>query len=115
LSPVVCSGDPALTQENVMTEEESSSVFGGLVDAAESAWDAQVNVAGAVVDASIGMSEFGVGVAEHLAATGAELLGQEDARDSLDTMAVDQRDAAYDSWSSAGEQVDNAYTDVVGE
>jgi hypothetical protein len=98
-----------------MTEEESTSVFGGLADAAEAAWDAQVNVTEAIIDTSIGASQFGLGIGEHLAATGAELIGLQDARDSLDDMAVDNRDAAYDSFSSAGENLSEAATDIVGE
>ena len=98
-----------------MTEEESGSVFSGIAEAASAAWDAQMNVTEAIIDTSIGASQFAAGVGEHLAATGAELVGAQDARDSLDDMAIDSRDAAYDSWSSAGQNLSEAATDIVGE
>jgi hypothetical protein len=98
-----------------MTEEESSSVFGAIGEAAEAAWDAQMNVAGAVGDAALGGAEFGAGVGAHALATGAELVGAVDTRDALDGMSSDLLGTAYDSWESAGEKVADAYTDIVGE
>ena len=98
-----------------MTEEESGSVFGGIADAAEAAWDAQANVTGAIIDTAIGVSEFGTAMSQKAIATAAEMVSADETRDNFDNAMVDSRDAAYDSFSSAGEQLSNAYTDIVGE
>jgi hypothetical protein len=98
-----------------MGDEESGSVFGGFSEMVESGFDAAMNVAEAGADVAIGTGHFAAAVGEHLAATGAELVGAQETRDYLDDAAIDQRDASYDSFGDAGTNLSEAYTDVVGE
>jgi len=98
-----------------MGDEESGSVFGGFSEMIESGVDAVVDVAQAGADVAIGAGHFAAAVGEHLAATGAELVGATETRDYLDDAMLNQRDASYDSFREAGSELSDAYTEVVGE
>ncbi len=87
-------------------------IFHDLVDAGEHAVDGVEHVGEAAWDTAAGVGQFGAATAEHLAATGAELVGAQDTRDTLDNMAVDTRDASYQSFGQAADNLGDAASDV---
>jgi photosystem II stability/assembly factor-like uncharacterized protein len=91
------------------------SVFGGLGEAWDAGVSAVENVAGAAEQTAEGVGQMAWGSGDHLVATGAELLGQQDLRDEWDNAAVDHREAAFSDFSQAGEDLSAAGHDVVGD
>lgn len=98
-----------------MTEEESGSVFGGIAEAAGAAWDAAGNAADAVVQANAVVIESALEVGDAVVAGGAYAAGQYDTASEWDKAATAHQEAAGNNWDQAGEDLSNAYTDVVGE
>ena len=98
-----------------MTEEESGSVFGGLGEAAEAAWDAGGQVLDAGANAAAGVGNFAAGAADNLVSGYAHMSGDAPLQAEYD-QAFDQRmDASDQAFSDAGDNLNTAYTDVVGE
>ena len=98
-----------------MTEEESGSVFGGLGEAAGAAWDAAGEVLDAGANAASGVGNFAAGAADNLVSGYAHMAGDAPLQAEYD-QAFDQRmDASDQAFSAAGDNLDPAYPDVVGE
>jgi hypothetical protein len=98
-----------------MTEEESGSVLGGFGEAAGAAWDAAGQVFDAEVNAAQGVGNFVAGAADNVVSGVAHMTGDAAMQAEYD-QAFDQRMGASDqSFSDAGDNLDTAYTDVVGE
>ena len=95
-----------------MSEEEGSTIFGGLADAAGAAWDAAGNVAAAGYDAGSGVVSEVEALGDVAAATGNELIGDFAARDAWDAKAAQNTTDMNDSFSQAGEDLQNAADDV---
>jgi hypothetical protein len=98
-----------------MNEEESGSVFGGLGEAAESAWEAASDVVDAGAHAAWGAANF-IGSGEAgLAAGAAYAVGEYETAAEWDADARSMTQTAGDEFSAAGDSASEAYTDVVGE
>ena len=98
-----------------MTEEESGSVFGGICEAAGAAWDAAGNAADAVVQLNSAGIESALEAGDAIVAGAAYAGGQYDTAAEWDAAATGHQEAAGDNWDQAGQDLSNAYTDVVGE
>jgi uncharacterized membrane-anchored protein YjiN (DUF445 family) len=99
-----------------MSEEESGgSVFGGLSEAAGAAWDAASNVASAGYNAASSVVSGVETVADQTVSAGAQLMSDPVTRDEWDKAATDRMHEADSSWDQAGQDLSNAYTDIVGE
>jgi hypothetical protein len=88
-----------------------SDIFHDIVDAGEHAIDAGEHVASAAWDAAQAAGDTAIGIGEHFAATGAELVGAQDTRDTLDNMAVDNRELAGGHIDDAGQGLSDAGRD----
>jgi hypothetical protein len=98
-----------------MTEEDSGSVLGGIEEVAGSAWNAAGHLAEAEVETAAGIGNFWAGAADNVVSGVAHMTGATETQAEYD-QATDDRARAYeDSMSNAGEAVEKAWTDIVGE
>jgi hypothetical protein len=91
------------------------SILGGLGEVWDAGVDAAEHAEGAALHAGKGIADVGAAVSSHVLATGAELIGQPDLRDSLDSMSVGFSGDVAHQFSQAGDDLSAAGHDVVGD
>jgi hypothetical protein len=97
-----------------LSEEEGGSIFGGLGEAAEAAWDAGVNVAGAAVDMGQAYGEAVLGGAAHVDAGLLRAVGADELAGQIQEGADILQDYAAENVAEAGAELNQAGEDVWG-
>jgi hypothetical protein len=101
-------------KENTMSEEESTSVLGGLADAASSAVNAVGDYAASTADAAWGVAQV-VGSGEaSIVAGGAYAVGAYETASEFNSDATQLSQGADESFATSNAELAQAVDDVVG-
>jgi hypothetical protein len=101
-------------EETTLSEEEGGSIFGGLGEAAEAAWDAGVNVGGAAIDLAQAGGEAVLGGVAHVEAGALRAVGADGLADDIQSGADVLQDYAAENVAEAGAELNQAGEDVWG-